>query len=182
MKTSLINMQDMVQVNANQGSKNTDHISTVNNKALLVKKNVDKITHEVSEKVNQFAGKIPKVPKGLGLGAGALVGLAGLAYAGLNSLFTGKRFQCVCSYGRHMYSKNQSVYNYVWDFNFVGILVFSVLIWIVSKSVRNFKKDNFKIQEFFFIFWVNILLFRTHTNKIKTTQTVNTIRIRAWLV
>jgi hypothetical protein len=136
----------------------------------------------MAEKVNQFAGKIPKVPKGLGLGAGALVGLAGLAYAGLNSLFTGKRFQCVCSYGRHMYSKNQSVYNYVWDFNFVGILVFSVLIWVVSKSVRNFKKDNFKIQEFFFIFWVNILLFRTHTNKIKTTQTVNTIRIRAWLV
>ena len=54
MKTSLINMQDMVQVNSNQGSKNNDHISMLNNKALLVKKNVNKITLEVSDKVNQF--------------------------------------------------------------------------------------------------------------------------------
>jgi len=42
----------------------------------------------MAEKVNQFAGKIPKVPKGLGLGAGALVGLAGAAYAVANSMFT----------------------------------------------------------------------------------------------
>lgn len=42
----------------------------------------------MAEKVNQFAGKIPKVPKGLGLGAGALMGIAGVAYAGLNAMFT----------------------------------------------------------------------------------------------
>ena len=47
-------MQDMVQENSNQGSKNTEQISMLNNKALLVKKNVDKITREVSEKINQF--------------------------------------------------------------------------------------------------------------------------------
>ena len=39
--------------------------------------------------MNEFAGKIPKgVPKGLGLGASALIALGGLAYAGVNSLFT----------------------------------------------------------------------------------------------
>lgn len=39
--------------------------------------------------MNEFAGKIPKgVPKGVGLGAGALMALGGLAYAGLNSLYT----------------------------------------------------------------------------------------------
>lgn len=39
--------------------------------------------------MNEFAGKIPKgVPKGLGLGASALMALGGLAYAGVNSLFT----------------------------------------------------------------------------------------------
>ena len=53
MKTSLINMQDMIQVNSNQGSKNTEHISVLNTKTLLVKKDVDKITNEVSEKVDQ---------------------------------------------------------------------------------------------------------------------------------
>lgn len=39
--------------------------------------------------MNEFAGKIPKgLPKGVGLGAGALMALGGIAYAGLNSLFT----------------------------------------------------------------------------------------------
>lgn len=43
----------------------------------------------MAEKMNEFAGKIPKgVPKGLGLGAGALMALGGIAYAGMNSLFT----------------------------------------------------------------------------------------------
>ena len=35
-------------------NKNVDHISILNNKVLFVKKNVDKITLEISEKVNQF--------------------------------------------------------------------------------------------------------------------------------
>ena len=40
--------------------------------------------------MNEFAGKIPKgLPKGVGLGAGALMALGGIAYAGINSLFTG---------------------------------------------------------------------------------------------
>lgn len=39
--------------------------------------------------MNEFAGKIPKgVPKGVGLGAGALMALGGIAYAGMNSFFT----------------------------------------------------------------------------------------------
>jgi len=43
----------------------------------------------MAEKMNEFAGKIPKgLPKGVGLGAGALMALGGIAYAGLNSLFT----------------------------------------------------------------------------------------------
>lgn len=43
----------------------------------------------MAEKMNEFASKIPKgVPKGLGLGAGALMALGGMAYAGINSLFT----------------------------------------------------------------------------------------------
>ena len=54
MKSSLMNMQAMIQVNANQGNKNVDHISILNNKVKFVKKNVDKITLEISEKVNQF--------------------------------------------------------------------------------------------------------------------------------
>ena len=56
MKSLLINMQAMIQVNAYQGNKNVDHISILNNnnKVLFVKKNVDKITLEISEKVNQF--------------------------------------------------------------------------------------------------------------------------------
>lgn len=45
----------------------------------------------MAEKMNEFAGKIPKgLPKGVGIGAGALMALGGVAYAGLNSLFTGK--------------------------------------------------------------------------------------------
>lgn len=43
----------------------------------------------MAEKMNEFAGKIPKgLPKGVGLGAGALMAIGGLAYAGLNSFFT----------------------------------------------------------------------------------------------
>lgn len=43
----------------------------------------------MAEKMNEFAGKIPKgVPKGVGLGAGALMALGGIAYAGMNSFFT----------------------------------------------------------------------------------------------
>ena len=47
MKSSLINMQAMIQVNANQGNKNVDHISILNNKVLFVKKNVDKICDRI---------------------------------------------------------------------------------------------------------------------------------------
>ena len=54
MKSSLMNMQAMIQVNVNQGNKNVDHISILNNKVLFVKNNVDKVTLEISEKVNHF--------------------------------------------------------------------------------------------------------------------------------
>lgn len=42
----------------------------------------------MADKFNEFAKKVPKAPKGLGLGMGALMALGGLAYAGANSLFT----------------------------------------------------------------------------------------------
>lgn len=43
----------------------------------------------MAEKMNEFAGKIPKgVPKGLGLGAGALLAAGGLFYGVANSFFT----------------------------------------------------------------------------------------------
>ena len=44
----------------------------------------------MAEKMNDFAGKIPKsMPKGLGLGAGALLAVGGLIYGVSNSFFTG---------------------------------------------------------------------------------------------
>jgi prohibitin 2 len=42
----------------------------------------------MAEKMKMPNMNIPKVPKGLGLGAGALMALGGIAYAGINSLFT----------------------------------------------------------------------------------------------
>lgn len=42
----------------------------------------------MAEKMKMPNMNIPKVPKGLGLGAGALMALGGVAYAGINSLFT----------------------------------------------------------------------------------------------
>ena len=44
----------------------------------------------MAEKMNEFAGKIPKgLPKGLGLGAGALMAMGGIVYGAANSFFTG---------------------------------------------------------------------------------------------
>ena len=54
IRTSLIDMQTKIQANAKQGNKNADHINILNNKILFVKRNVDKIALEISEKVNQF--------------------------------------------------------------------------------------------------------------------------------
>ena len=41
-------------------------------------------------KVNEFASRMGKAPKGAGLGVAALLAGAGLIYGASNSLFTGK--------------------------------------------------------------------------------------------
>jgi hypothetical protein len=41
-------------------------------------------------KVNEFASRMGKAPKGAGLGVAALLAGAGLFYGATNSLFTGK--------------------------------------------------------------------------------------------
>ena len=54
MRASLADIQTKIQANEKQGNKNSDHINILNNKILFVKRNVDKIAVEISEKVNQF--------------------------------------------------------------------------------------------------------------------------------
>ena len=43
----------------------------------------------MADKFTNFASKMGKAPKGLGLGASALIAVGGLLYAGNNALFTG---------------------------------------------------------------------------------------------
>ena len=45
----------------------------------------------MADKFTNFASKMGKAPKGLGLGASALIAVGGLLYAGNNALFTGER-------------------------------------------------------------------------------------------
>ena len=49
MRASLAEKQTKIQANEKR-----DHINILNNKILFVKRNVDKIAVEISEKVNQF--------------------------------------------------------------------------------------------------------------------------------